>query len=90
MVEDKQLSKMTFVKEDLLVMRDLQYINSIRLPMLYDKFIGNWKQSTRRKKLDLVMDYIDSIELKEEDKQILVTKINFRNTFFENFYDSYN
>lgn len=89
MVEDKQLSKMTFAKEDLLVMRDLQYINSIRLPMLYDKFIGNWKQSTRRKKLDLVMDYIDSIELKEEDKQILVTKINFRNTFFENFYDLY-
>ena len=89
MVEDKQLSKMTFAKEDLLVMRDLQYINTIRLPMLYDKFIGNWKQSTRRKKLDLVMDYIDSIELKEEDKQILVTKINFRNTFFENFYDLY-
>lgn len=90
MVEDKQLSKMTFAKEDLLVMRDLQYINTISLPMLYDKFIGNWKQSTRRKKLDLVMDYIDSIELKEEeDKQILVTKINFRNTFFENFYDLY-
>ena len=86
-IEDNQLSKMTFSKEDLLVMRDIQYINSIRLPMLYDKFMSSWNSSSRDKKLNLVMDYIEDIELTDINNDILVTKINFRNSFFNNFYD---
>lgn len=86
-LESKQLSKMTFAKEDLLVKRDLDFINSIKLPMLYDKFILNWKKSSREKKLNLVMDYIDSIELDIKNSHFAVTKINFRNSFYNNFKD---
>lgn len=88
-LEDKQLSKMTFAKEDLLVKRDLDFINRIKLPMLYDKFIPNWRKSPREKKLDLVMDYIEKIELDIKNSQFVVTKINFRNTFYNNFKDLY-
>ncbi len=85
MLENKQISKMTFSREDLLVKRDLDFINRIKLPLLFDKFISCWNKSTREKKFDLVMDYIDNIELDIKNGQFVVTRINFRNSFYKNF-----
>ncbi|MBR4262307.1 MAG: recombinase family protein [Bacilli bacterium] len=85
MLEEKQISKMTFAREDLLVDRDLKYINKIALPLLYDKFVDNWNDTSREKKNELVMDYIDTIELFEKNSNYYVKKINFRNSFYNKF-----
>ena len=85
MLEEKQISKMTFAREDLLVDRDLKYINKIALPLLYDKFVDNWNSASREKKNELVMDYIDSIELFETNTSYCVKRINFRNSFYNKF-----
>ena len=84
-IENDQLDKMTFAKEDILVMRDLQYINRIKLPMLYDKFVEIWKKCTRKKKTNIIMDFIDHIDLKQVGNIIVVEKIIFRDSFYENF-----
>ena len=89
MLEEKQISKMTFAREDLLVVRDLKYINKIALPMIYDKFVDSWNNSTRERKLELVMDYIDKIELVDINSNIYVKRINFRNSFYNNFSEIY-
>ena len=89
MIESKQISKMTFAREDVLVIRDLDYLNQIMLPSLFDYCSKTWKKSSREKKQNLVMDYIDKIELIEKDKKIEVSKIIFRNNFYDDLQELY-
>ena len=76
---------MTFSPDDLLLMRDLQFINKIKLPMLYDKFLDVWKNCDRKRKSNIVMDFIDHIDLKQVDGEVLTDKVYFRDCFYENF-----
>lgn len=85
-LENGQLNQMTFSKDDLLLMRDLQYINKIKLPMLYDNFLDVWKNCDRSRKTNIVMDFIDHIDLKQVGKIVVVDKIYFRNSFYDNFH----
>lgn len=85
-LENNQLDKLTFAKEDILVMRDLQYINKLKLPMLYDKFLDVWKKCSRERKTNIVMDFIDHIDLKQVGKIITVEKVMFRDSFYDNFH----
>ena len=84
-LENGQLSQMTFSPDDLLLMRDLQFINKIKLPMLYDKFLDVWKNCDRKRKSNIVMDFIDHIDLKQVDGKVLADKVYFRDCFYENF-----
>lgn len=85
-LENGQLNQMTFSKDDLLLMGDLQYINKIKLPMLYDNFLDVWKNCDRSRKTNIVMDFIDHIDLKQVGKIVVVDKIYFRNSFYDNFH----
>lgn len=85
-LENGQLNQMTFSKDDLLLMRDLQYINKIKLPMLYDNFLDIWKNCDRSRKTNIVMDFIDHIDLKQIGKIVVVDKIYFRNSFYNHFH----
>ena len=76
---------MTFSPDDLLLMRDLQFINKIKLPMLYDKFLDVWKNCDRKRKSNIVMDFIDHIDLKQVGGKVLADKVYFRDCFYENF-----
>ena len=89
MIESKQISKMTFAREDVLVIRDLNYLNKIMLPSLFDYCSKTWNKSSREKKQNIVMDYIDKIELIEKDRKIEVSKIIFRNNFYDDFRELY-
>lgn len=85
-LENGQLKQMTFAPDDLLLMRDLGYINKIKFPMLYDTFVDVWKDCSRSRKLNIVMDFIDHIDLKQVGKMVVVEKVFFRDSFYNNFH----
>ena len=84
-LENSQLNTLTFNEEDILVYRDLDYLNSLRYPELYDGFIKSWKTLDRINRHNIIMHYIDNIELEQKGKVIFVKKVNFRNTFLKDF-----
>lgn len=54
--------------------------------MLYDNFLDVWKNCDRSRKTNIVMDFIDHIDLKQVGKIVVVDKIYFRNSFYDNFH----
>ena len=65
--------------------RDLDYLNSLRYPELYDGFIRSWKKLDRISRQNIIMHYIDNIELEQHGKTIFVKNVNFRSTFLKDF-----
>ena len=80
--EVKTLNKTSFNKADILARRDLNYINKIKFPSLYNSFAHNWVNSTRTKKQDLVLSYIDNIDLRKIGQRTIIKNINFRDSVF--------
>lgn len=64
--------------QDILVKRDLDYIASGLLKDEYDDRKPNWNKMTREEKADLVMRYVEDIELEMIGSTPEVSKINFR------------
>ena len=90
-LETDQLEELSFTKEDILIKRDIDFINKIKLPNLYKQIVITWKDLTREEKANLIMNYIEDISLTElPNGNYIVTNVNFRNTFFKNFNDLFN
>lgn len=64
--------------KDILVARDIAYLNRQTHPEEYEKRIGTWKTKTRDEKAKLVRNFVDSIELKMVGRECVVSQINFR------------
>ena len=62
-LENEQVSKLNLSVDDILVKRDMDFINSIKLPILYNAFVDSWDSLEREEKAEIVMKYIDDIEL---------------------------
>ena len=73
-LENNQLDKLTFSKEDLLVKKNLDYINKLKFPMLYEGFTDIWKTSSKEKKANIMMDFVDLIDLKQEKIKFMPIK----------------
>lgn len=56
-------SELKFTPEDILIKRDLDYINQIVYPEEYEEHTYIWKDYTREEKSDLIMRYVDNVEL---------------------------
>ena len=84
-LENSQLNTLNFNEEDILVYRDLDYLNSLRYPELYDELIKSWEKLDRVSRQNIIMHYIDNIELEQHGKTIFVKNVNFRNTFLKDF-----
>lgn len=56
-------NELKFTPEDILIKRDLDFINRIVYPDKYEEKTYMWKDYTRIEKADLIMRYIDSVEL---------------------------
>ena len=52
-----------FTPEDILIKRDLDYINQIVYPEEYEEHTYMWKDYIREEKADLIMRYVDNVEL---------------------------
>ena len=56
-------NELKFTPEDILIKRDLDFINRIVYPDKYEEKTYMWKDYTRIEKADLIMRYVDSVEL---------------------------
>ena len=54
--------------------------------MLYEGFTDVWKTSSREKKANIMMDFVDHIDLKQEKNKVYADKIYFRDSFYDNFH----
>ena len=84
------LKELHFTPEDILLKRDLDFINSIKLPYLFNDFMSDWQKLDRINKQNIVMKYIEDIELGEENGKTTIKNVRFKNTLFndcEELYD---
>lgn len=70
--------ELRFTPQDILLKRDIDYINKLKLDKEYKEQTKTWKDYTRQEQAELIMKYVDDIELSLVGKEISVNKINFR------------
>ena len=72
--------ELRFTPKDILLKRDIDFINKIKLNKEYQERTKTWKDYTREEKADLIMRYVDDIELALVGKEVVVKQINFRDS----------
>lgn len=65
--------------------RDLESIKHFVNPFYELKFQAKWNDLSIKEKQDLIMCYIDTIEIIKNDKELEIKQINFRKTFIEEY-----
>ena len=69
---------LNFTPQDILLKRDIDYINKVKLEKEYKERTKTWKNYTREEKSELIMKYVDDIKLGILNNFIYVDNINFR------------
>ena len=96
--ETEVCEKLKFTPNDILVKRDIDFINYIKYPEKYKDRNKFWNDYTREEKSDLIMKYIDEIELTDKyGNNTDVDYIKFRESianasnelYFNGYYDRY-
>ena len=72
--------ELRFTPKDILLKRDIDYINKLKLNKEYKERTKTWKDYTREEKSELIMKYVDDIELALIGNVITVKQINFRDS----------
>ena len=67
-----------FTPKDILLKRDIDFINKLKLNKEYTEKTKTWKDYKRDEQAELVMRYVDNIELELIGKEVVVKQINFR------------
>ena len=89
--EEQELDQYNFTFEDIMLKRDLESIKCLINPLYQSSFEVKWNELSITEKQDLVMSYIDSIEvIKKDNKELEIKNINFRKTFIEEYANLFN
>ena len=89
--EERELDKYNFTFEDIMLKRDLESIKSMTIPFYQNNFKIKWNELTTKDKQNIMMDYIDSIEvIKKDNNNLEIKQINFRKTFIEEYANIFN
>ena len=72
--------ELRFTPRDILLKRDIDFINKVKLEKEYQEYTKTWKDYTREEQADLIMRYVDDIELSLIGKEVIVKQINFRDS----------
>src|SRR5699024_10244604 len=70
--------ELKFTPKDILLKRDIDFINKIKLDKEYQERTKTWKDYTRQEQAELIMKYVDDIELTLVGNEVVVNQINFR------------
>ncbi len=89
LLENEQAEQLNFTIDDILLKRDMDFINKVKLPISYYAFNENWDLLDREIKADIIMRYVDDIELEMIDNKYSVKQVNFRSTFYSDFEELY-
>lgn len=76
--EATSCENLNFTPQDILLKRDIDYINKVKLEKEYKERTKTWKDYTREEKSELIMKYVDDIKLGIINNYIYVNNINFR------------
>ncbi len=96
--ETEVCEKLKFTPNDILVKRDIDFINSIKYPDKFKQRNKFWNESTRDEKAELIMKYIEEIELTDKygnytDVEFIKFRESIANTsnelYFKGYYDRY-
>ena len=88
-ISNQQAEQLNFTIDDILLKRDMDFINKVKLPISYYAFNENWDLLDRETKADIVMRYIDDVDLEMKDSSYEIKQINFRSTFYSDFEELY-
>ena len=72
------VEELRFTPKDILLKRDIDFINKIKLDREYQERTKTWKDYTRQEQAELIMKYVDDIELELIGNEVYVKQINFR------------
>jgi len=72
--------ELRFTPKDILLKRDIDYINKLKLNKEYKERTKTWKNYTREEQSELIMKYVDDIELALIGNVVAVKQINFRDS----------
>ena len=72
--------ELRFTPKDILLKRDIDFINKIKLDKEYKERTRTWNDYTRKEQADLIMKYVDDIELALVGNEVVVKQINFRDS----------
>ena len=89
LLENEQAEQLNFTIDDILLKIDMDFINKVKLPISYYAFNENWDLLDRETKADIVMRYIDDVDLEMKDNSYEIKQINFRSTFYSDFEELY-
>lgn len=65
LTETEICDDLKFTPDDILIKRDIDFINSVKYPEKYKEYNKRWKDFTREEKSNLIMSYVDEIILTE-------------------------
>ena len=78
-----------FTPKDILLKRDIDFINKIKLDKEYQERTKTWKDYTRQEQAELIMKYVDDIELSLVGNDVVVKQINFRDSICKPYQELY-
>ena len=81
--------ELRFTPKDILLKKDIDFINKIKLDKEYTERTRTWKDYTRQEQAELVMKYVDDIELVLVGKEVVVKQINFRDSICKPYQELY-
>lgn len=88
--EDRELEHFNFTFEDIMLKRDLESIRAL-LDINYEsEFIVKWETLPINEKQELMMSYIETIEVEKKDKELKIKRVNFRKTFIQEYANLFN
>ena len=70
--------ELKFTPQDILLKRDIDFINKVKLKDEYKERTKIWKDYTREEKSNFFMKYVDDITLLEKNKVVIVDEVRFR------------
>ena len=74
------VEELRYTPKDILLKRDIDFINKIKIDKEYQARNRIWNDYTREEQAELIMKYVDDIELSLVGTEIVVKQINFRET----------
>ena len=81
--------ELKFTPKDILLKRDIEFINKIKVKKEYQERTKTWKDYTREEQSELIMKYVDDIELALVGREIVVKQINFRDSICKPYQELY-
>ncbi len=74
------IEELKFTPRDILLKRDIDFINKFKLNKEYQERAKTWKDYTREEQADLIMRYVEDIELTLVGNEVILKQINFRDS----------